>query len=124
MSEQGWTRVFVVAAIFNVLIGLPLLLDPAMGPTILPLPAVDLIWPRLTGGMIFIFGIGYWIVSRDLDRNRGIIAIGAAGKLLVVLQLLIYWIKGTIGFWSFSVSLIDLVFAVLFIRFLVRYPAR
>ena len=124
MGEQGWTRVFILAAIFNVLIGLPLLLDPAMGPKILPLPADDLIWPRLAGGMIFIFGIGYWIVSRDLDRNRGLVAIGAVGKLLVVLQLAIYWIKGTIGFWAFSVSLIDLVFAVLFIRFLVRYPAR
>lgn len=124
MGEQGWTRVFILAAIFNVLIGLPLLLDPAMGPKFLPLPPDELIWPRLTGGMILIYGIGFWIVSRDLDRNRGIIAIGAAGKLLVVLQLLIYWLNGTIEFWSFSVTLIDLVFAMLFIRFLVRYPAR
>lgn len=124
MSEQGWTRLFVAAAVFNLLVGLPLLIAPAMGPDILPLPAGDLIWPRLAGALIVVFGIGYFIVSRDLDRNRGIIGMGAFGKLLVVLILLIYWIKGTIGFWSFSISLIDLAFAILFIRFLIRYPAR
>ncbi len=124
MSEQGWTRVFIAAAIFNLAVGLPLLLDPAMGPKLLPLPAGDFIWPRLAGGLIVVFGIGYFTVSRDLDRNRGIIGMGAAGKLLIVLMLLIYWIKGTIGFWGFAPAIIDLVFAALFIRFLVRYPAR
>jgi len=123
MSEQGWTRVFVAAAIFNFLVGLPLLLDPTM-VKLLPLPSGDFIWPRLAGALIVMFGVGYWIVSTNLDRNRGIIGIGAAGKLLVVLILLIYWFKGTIGFWSFSVSIIDLIFAVLFIRFLTRFPAR
>jgi hypothetical protein len=123
MGEQGWTRVFVAAAIFNVLIGLPLLIDPAM-IKLLPLPSGDFIWPRLAGGLIFMFGIGYWIVSQNLDRNRGIIGIGAAGKLLVVLVLLIYWFKGTIGFWGFAPSIVDLIFAVLFIRFLLRFPAR
>lgn len=99
MTEQGWTRLFIAAAIFNLLVGLPLLLDPAMGPKLLPLPAGDFIWPRIAGGLIVMFGIGYFIVSRDLDRNRGIIGLGVAGKLMIVLILLIYWIKGTIGFW-------------------------
>ena len=80
--------------------------------------------PRLAGGLIVVFGIGYFTVSRDLDRNRGIIGMGAAGKLLIVLMLLIYWIKGTIGFRGFAPASVDLVFAALFIRFLVRYPAR
>lgn len=124
MTEQGWTRLFIAAAIFNLLVGLPLLIDPAMGPKLLPLPAGDFIWPRIAGGLIVMFGIGYFIVSRDLDRNRGIIGLGVAGKLMIVLILLIYWIKGTIGFWSFSISLIDLAFALLFLRFLTRYPAR
>ena len=124
MTEQGWTRLFIAAAIFNLLVGLPLLLDPAMGPKLLPLPAGDFIWPRIAGGLIVMFGIGYFIVSRDLDRNRGIIGLGVAGKLMIVLILLIYWVKGTIGFWSFSISLIDLAFALLFLRFLTRYPAR
>ncbi len=124
MTEQGWTRLFIAAAIFNLLVGLPQLIDPAMGPKLLPLPAGDFIWPRIAGGLIVMFGIGYFIVSRDLDRNRGIIGLGVAGKLMIVLILLIYWIKGTIGFWSFSISLIDLAFALLFLRFLTRYPAR
>lgn len=123
MSESGWTRVFVLAAIFNILVGLPILIDPTM-IKLLPLPAGDFVWPRLAGALILMFGVGYWIVSRDLDRNRGIIGIGAAGKLLVVLILLIYCIKGTIGFWAFSISMIDLAFALLFIRFLTRFPAR
>lgn len=124
MSETGWTRVFVAAAIFNALVGLQLLIAPASGIDALPLPAGDFLWPRMAGGLILMFGVGYWIVAQDLDRNRGIIGIGAAGKLLVVLILLIYWIKGTIGFWGFSISLIDLALALLFIRFLTRYPAR
>lgn len=124
MSEQGWIRVFTAAAIFNVLIGLPLLIDPSMMPKFVPLPAGDFIWPRLAGGLIFFMGVGYWIVSRNLDTNRSIIVIGAGGKLLTALMLSIYWIKGTIGFWTFSLGLIDLIFALLFIRFLIRFPAR
>ncbi len=124
MSEQGWTRIFIAAAIFNILIGLTLLIDPAAMPKFVPLPAGDFVWPRLAGGLILLMGVGYWIVSRNLDTNRGLITIGAAGKLLSVLILLIYWIKGTIGFWAFSLGLVDLVFAALFIRFLIRYPAR
>lgn len=124
MSEAGWTRVFVIAAIFNILIGLPLLLDPSIMPKFIPLPAGDFIWPRIAGGLIFVMGIGFWIVSRNLDTNRGIIAIGAVGKLLTFLMLLIYLIKGTIEFWPFALGIGDLVFALLFIRFLTRFPAR
>lgn len=122
--SDSWSRAFVVAAIFNLLIGLCLLIAPGAGPALLPLPAGDWLWPRFAGGLILAFGVGYWIVSRDLDRNRGIVGIGAFGKLLAALILLIYWIKGTIGFWAFSAGLIDLIFALLFIRFLIRYPAR
>ncbi len=124
MSETGWTRLFGLAAIFNILIGLLLLIDPSMMPKFVPLPADDFIWPRLAGGLIFFMGVGYWLVSRNLDTNRGIIVIGAGGKLLTALMLAIYGIKGTIGFWTFSLGLIDLVFALLFIRFLIRFPAR
>lgn len=126
MSEISWRRVFLAAGIINVIVGLVMLLAPATGASMtrLPIPADTFVFVRLAGGLIAAMGLGYLMAANDPDRHRGIIAIGAVGKGLAWLMILIYWLNGTVGFAAFAAFAIDLVFAILFTRFLIRFAAR
>ncbi|MCC6919297.1 MAG: hypothetical protein IT548_08835 [Alphaproteobacteria bacterium] len=126
MSETGWQRVFLAAGLLNLVAGLLMVLAPATAAAMtgLPLPADSHLFVRLAGGLIATMGIGYLMAAGDLDRHRGIVAIGAIGKASAWLLMLIYWLNGTIGFWAFAAFAIDLIFAILFTRFLLRFAAR
>jgi hypothetical protein len=126
MSETGWRRVFLAAGVINIIVGLLLVLRPVTlaSMTGLPVPADTFLYARLAGLLIATMGLGYLMASNDLDRHRGIVTIGALGKASAWLLVLVYWLNGTVGFWTFAVFAIDLVFAVLFVRFLLRYAAR
>lgn len=126
MSESGWQRVFLAAGLINVIVGILMVLAPvtAVSAMSLPVPRDSFIFVRLAGGLIGAMGIGYLMAAADLDRHRGIIAIGAFGKGLAWLLVTIYWLSGGLGFWAFAAFAIDLVFAVLFTRFLLRFAAR
>ncbi len=126
MNETGWQRVFLAAGVINVVVGLLMLLAPATAASMarLPIPADTHLFVRLAGGLIATMGIGYFLAAGDLDRHRGIVAIGAIGKGSAWLLMLIYWLNGTIGFWAFAAFAIDLIFAILFTRFLLRFAAR
>jgi hypothetical protein len=126
MGETGWRRVFLAAGIINVVVGALMVLAPvtAVSSMSLPVPGDSFIFVRMAGGLILAMGIGYLMAAGDPDRHRGIIAIGAFGKGLAWLLVLIYWLSGAISFWAFAAFAIDLIFAVLFTRFLLRYAAR
>jgi hypothetical protein len=69
-------------------------------------------------GVCFVLGVGYHWVSKDLSQHLGIVRLGIAVKGLVVLGCCVgiadaqlHWVFGLAG-------LVDLVFAVLFGRFL------
>lgn len=124
MNDVFWTRFFVIAGAFNILVGLPMVIDPGLVPSPIALPKDYWLFVRIAGACVAAFGAGYLMVASNLDRHRGIVVIGALGKTAVFLIFLIYWLKGTIGFWAFSAGAIDIVWAVFFIAFLRRYPAR
>lgn len=125
MNDRFWTRFFAFAGIFNLIVGLVLMIDPSlMGKSWSVLPPDDWFFLRIAGAAITAFGIGYLMVAADLDRHRGIVWIGVIGKALVILVTMIYWIDGTIGFRTVSLALVDLIFVLGFLRFLTRYAAR
>lgn len=64
------------------------------------------------------FGIGYFIVSRDVSKNHGIVVVGAFAKIVFFTDCVV-----TVALAQASAALIafgsvDLLFAVLFIEFL------
>ena len=69
-------------------------------------------------GLVFVFGIGYYWVYLDAEKNRGIIWLGFWGKSLVVLLLFIHAFQGNISWRFASLGLVDLWYAVQFMRFL------
>ena len=127
MNDVFWKRFFVFCGIWNLLIvGLPMALTPSFVASTsgLALPAGDWLFVRMAGLIIATFGVGYFMVSSDLDRHRSIVTLGLIGKIAVGAMFAIYWLDGTISFRAFLTGASDLIFAAFFWRFLTRYPAR
>ena len=68
--------------------------------------------------LAFVFGIGYYWVSRDVRKNRDLVRLGVLGKLAVFVLFSIAWITGEIPFLLVFPGVGDLIFAILFIGFL------
>ena len=81
-----------------------------------------MLWYYCFLGAVFIFGIGYYWISKDVSRNRDIIKMGILGKILVFLMFLIYLFKGEITVLLFLAGCVDLIFTILFIKVLVHTP--
>ena len=81
-NERFWRGLWVVAAAFNVIGGLGILLfaDAVLGTVDQSMPEPPLYYQAWIA-MFATIGIGYWIVSRDLYKNRGIVYIGIIGTL-------------------------------------------
>lgn len=72
-ASKGWKRFFLVAAIFNFLIGLAGMLTPES--------TID---GRIIGLLVFAFGVVYYLVSRDPYRYAPVLWAGVLGKLGVI----------------------------------------
>ena len=72
-------------------------------------------------GLCFVFGIGYYWVSKDLTKNHDIVRLGIVGKLIVFVGLSWAGITGQVHFILIGPGIVDLVFAILFIEFLKTY---
>lgn len=72
---------------------------------------------------IALFGLGYWMVARNPDANRGIVLLGLIGKLIVVAILFgHYFLIGDVNFNLAGLSIGDIIYSGFFILFL-RSPA-
>jgi len=118
-KENYYRKMFLIGAIWNWVATAPLFFGYKM---ILPLYGMELprypVFLLLFSGLCFVFGIGYYWVSRDLSRNHGIVRLGIAGKLLVFVALSWASLTGQIHLLWISAGIVDLVFALLFMQFL------
>ena len=81
----------------------------------------SMVWFHVVTALIFVFGIGYYIVARDLGKNHGVVLIGLLEKFLFFFILLIYVFVGDINIYVTLLTGVDLVFGILFVEFLVNY---
>lgn len=118
-KENYYRKMFFIGAVWNWLATAPLFFGYkmifALYDMALPTYPVFLL---LFSGLCFIFGIGYYWVSRDLSQNHDIVRLGIAGKLLVFVAFLWASITGQIHFLWIGAGIVDLVFAILYVEFL------
>jgi hypothetical protein len=69
---------------------------------------------------VLLFGLGYALVAVDPEKNRGFVQLGILGKVLVVLGMVQRFVSGVGTQWVLAAALADLVFAILYARFLWR----
>jgi hypothetical protein len=80
----------------------------------------DVISLQLLSSCLFVFGLGYFWVSRDLSRNRDLVTLGVIGKPLVFLVFFGHAVALEIPMVLVIPSLVDLLLGALFLEFLVR----
>ena len=69
-------------------------------------------------GLAFVFGIGYYWVSKDIHQNHAIVRMGIIGKIIVFLGLTADAVASNISTLMIGPGIVDLIFAILFIEFL------
>ena len=134
--DKYYKYMFLIAAIWNIALGLIMFLFypiafPLMGIIIPNTP----LFVQVASLLIIVFGISYFIVSLNPEDNKGIVQVGAIGKVLVF--FLLYWYAAntnpftiffnpmffflTMNYSLLLIGLVDLIFGLLFIEFIVRY---
>lgn len=117
-----WRVIFWAAAAYNWLVGLPMLLAPALLLQMMGAAApADLSFHRISGALIVCFGGLYAFIAEDPKRYRPLAWLGVAGKLGVVALSAQALMAGLTDLSSFSVALGDLAFVVAFVVFLFTY---
>jgi hypothetical protein len=80
----------------------------------------NMLWYYFFIGTVFVFGLGYYWISKDVQRNRDIIKMGIIGKTAVFLLFLVYLIEGEAKLLLFLGGFVDLIFAMLFAEVLLK----
>ncbi len=69
---------------------------------------------------VTIFGLGYFLVSRDLENRKDLVILGLICKLLVFISFVAYYLAGEIRFTLLLMGTVDLIFSILFIEYLIH----
>ena len=118
---------FGLAAAFNALVGLAMLLGrPLLGPMLglAPLVGTNIAIANLAAGLILTFAYAYLRVAMDPVRFRPFIGLAVIGKLLAVACVVWPWLAGDIDARLPRLVAGDFVFALLFADYLRRTGGR
>jgi hypothetical protein len=119
-----YRALFLASAVWNALAAgaVLFLLTNAMFRTRLGIanPA-DPLSLQLLASCLLLFGLGYYWVSRALSENHGLVKLGVIGKIAVFLLFFGHALAGTIPVTLGVLAVVDLLFAALFLEFLVHW---
>ena len=112
---------FLAAAAFNFLIGGPIFFASSWSYRLAYLgepPETTLRFWGDFGFAVLLIGIGYWIVSLDVTRNRGLVWLGILAKLFDVVAISLRAANGIARPLALLPAAVDGAFVVLFVLFL------
>lgn len=120
-SEAGYRRLFFIAALYNLVLGLIFLVFFARLMTLfgMPTPPQELaVFHQMGILLAMVYGAGYYMVSRDLYAHKGIVLLGIIGKTVVFLLFFFHLVFSGLHPLIFMIGAGDLAFALLFCKFL------
>ena len=124
-KEKYYKWLFMVGALFNWIVSASFFIGSIGIPEIFAVfgttypPTLFFLHALL--GLIFVYGIGYFIVGKDIHKNRGCVWLGIISKLSFFTFCVIYFILGDLAFIIVLFGSFDFVFACLFIEYLINY---
>lgn len=100
-SLPGWQIwVLRIAAVYNTLAGLAMMVFYHEGFRAIGLEKTSFNLPiQLVGMMVALFGLGYWLVSKNPVENRNVLLLGMLSKLLGPLLAIRYIARGDLPAW-------------------------
>lgn len=116
MSETSLKTLFLTAAIFNWAVGIALAFKARLLFDLFRItPQVtEPLFLQLFAWLVFVFGIGYFWVSRNPSANIPIIKLGILGKTSVALVALACVVTGSVSWQIMILASADLLYAILF----------
>jgi hypothetical protein len=113
-----YKRMFYAAAIFNWLASASVIAKMSF-PSMVPIDSpFDPLGGHAFAVLVAVFGYGYFLLGRDPAQNEGIVWMGIVGKLLMFALFLAHAIGGTFPFVLLIPVFGDVIFAFLFLEFL------
>ena len=76
----------------------------------------SMLWFDSFMGLVFVFGIGFYIVSRNLKENHGLIVMACFEKTTVFIIPTLWFLFGQASIWVVLVAAGDLLFGLLFME--------
>lgn len=127
LSDPTFSRIFQFAALFNLSFAIPGLLLPEFCSTLTygqemvhsvfsnyyAYGFYNIFW-----GAVLVFGIGYWIVSRDVTKNRGIVWMAVMGKTVFFIFFAYSYFTKRATILALLGGTCDLIFTFVFLAFL------
>ena len=114
---------FTVAAIFNAVVGIAMLLAYDLLAPLLGMPPRPTVWIHIIALIVLVFGYAYWRIATDPSRFREYVVLGIVGKLAFVFAIYGHFVAGDATKTLAVLVTADLIFAGLFAAYLARTPA-
>ena len=114
---------FTVAAIFNAVVGVSMLVAYDLLAPWLGLPPRPTVWIHIIALIVLVFGYAYWRIAMDAVKFREYVVLGIVGKLAFVFAIYGHFLAGDATGALATLVTADLVFAALFAAYLARTPA-
>jgi hypothetical protein len=124
VQEKTYRDMFFVGALWNLMVGLGNLtlfktsVRLLFGKEAVTRAVVATLPLRFFYTAVAIFGWGYYMVSRDLKSNRGIVWMGITAKVIIFSAFAWYYRLRKIGILALLAGCVDLVFTAGFALFL------
>lgn len=112
--------IFLTAAVWNMILGAAFFILPRIDigyfiATGLVIPNT-LLWFDSFVGLVFIFGIGFYLVSKDMMENHGIIKMSLFEKNWVFIVGVAWFFLGQASFLVVAFVTVDFVLGLLFLE--------
>jgi hypothetical protein len=130
LSDDIYKKLFALGALWNISIGLTGVLFYDFSATLffgadaVAHNLMSVLFFKLLMTAIIAFGIGYYIVSRDLFLNRGIVWLGLVCKMILFAVFTWLFFDGQAQVMAFLAVLGDFAWSLLFILFLIQTKER
>ncbi len=125
LERQSYHKnMYTIAAIWNWILAVSFLILPRIDIGFFSLagpmdPPNTLLWFDSFFGFVFLFGIGYYFISKSTTENHGLIKIVIIEKFWVFIITLYYFLILEASLLAVGIVIGDLLFGILFIEDLI-----
>jgi hypothetical protein len=118
-KESGYKKLFLIAAIYDLLLGLIFFLFYNQIYSIFNIQSTDYpMYLQLSAAFVIAMGVGYYFVYKNLYRNVDLVKLGIVYKIVYSGLTIYFFIFGPAHYLFLIFAIIDIIFIAYFVKFL------